>query len=100
MMLNRTLRRIVLASFACAACFLLSLADTMPSYAAATNSQKKQIEDLTGRLQKAGQLFVEQKYKESAKEIESIQRGFNKLAESTDPEVVQLLEPLYSRLIK
>lgn len=74
---------------------MVSAADAAP-----TAAQKKQVEQLTVRLQKAGQLFSEMKFKESAEQIQGIQRDFNRLAESTDPELVALLEPIYGRLIK
>ena len=67
---------------------------------APTAAQKRQLEEVTQQLQKAGQLFSDKKLKEAADEIKGLQRTFNKLAESTDPELVQQLEPLYSRLVK
>jgi hypothetical protein len=70
------------------------------AWSAPTAAQKKQMDELTKQLQKAGQLFTDKKLKEAADEIKNLQRVFNKLAESTDPEVVQQLEPIYSRLVK
>ncbi len=89
---QRSLR--VLVSASCCWC-VAALAWSAP-----TPAQKRQVDEVTKQLQKAGQLFGDKKLKEAADEIKSLQRVFNKLAESTDPELVQQLEPLYSRLVK
>lgn len=71
-----------------------------PVSSAPTATQKKQLEEVTAQLQKAGQFFSSAKLKEAADEIKSLQRTFNKLAEESDPELVQQLDPIYARLLK
>lgn len=71
-----------------------------PVWSAPTASQKKQLDEINKQLQKAGQLFTEKKFKEATDEIKDLQRTFNKLADSSDPELVQQLEPIYTRLVK
>lgn len=68
--------------------------------AAPTALQKKQLAAVTEQLQKAGKLFTEEKLKEAAEEIKDLQKTFNKLAESTDPELVEQLLPIHARLVK
>src|SRR5687767_5720922 len=70
------------------------------AWSAPTAVQKKQVDEVTKQLQKAGQLFNDKKFKQAAEEIKDLQRTFNKLAESTDPELVAQLEPIYGRLVK
>lgn len=70
------------------------------AWSAPTAAQKRQLEDVTKQLQKAGQLFSDKKFKEASDEIKDLQRTFNKLAESGDAEVIRELEPIYGRLLK
>ncbi|MGE0755684.1 MAG: c-type cytochrome domain-containing protein [Pirellulaceae bacterium] len=67
--------------------------------AAPTAAQKRQLETLNNRLRKAGQLYAQQRWKESATDVQAIQKDFQKLADTKDEELLELLEPLYGRLV-
>src|SRR5688500_8561576 len=93
------LRPSVFRSGAIGALASLWLASNM-AWSAPTALQKKQFDEVTKQLQKAGQYFTDNKFKEAAEEIKDLQRTFNKLAESTDKELIEELEPVYFRVVK
>src|SRR5687768_9558482 len=67
-------------------------------WGAVTAEQRKEVAELQSALTKAGNLFKQKKFKESADAVRQVQTGMEKLSASSDKEVLGLLEPLHGRL--
>ncbi|ADB19047.1 hypothetical protein Psta_4401 [Pirellula staleyi DSM 6068] len=76
---------------------LLGLAST--SHAVATPEQRAEIAAISTLTSKAANLFKAGKFKESGEAVAEVQTRIEKLAESGDAQVIELLAPTYRRLL-
>ena len=72
----------------------------IPSQAAVTTEQRKQVSALDNDITAAARLYSAEKVSESAEKIAEAQQQLMTLVESKDPALLRLVKPLYSRLEK
>ena len=66
--------------------------------AAPSAEQRREAQTLQTAVTKAGNLYNQKKFKESAEVIQEVQATAEKLASGSDPEMLALLETVYPRL--
>jgi mono/diheme cytochrome c family protein len=69
------------------------------AFAAPTAEQRAEIDAIGALLTKAGNLYKEQKFKESGEVVKDVQTRLAKLAESADAQIVAQLSPIHRRLV-
>ena len=79
--------------------FLLVASLTLPVWAAPTAAQRRERKALMTQLIKAGALYNQGKYEDSGKVIQQVLERTEKLLESADRDLIQLVKPVYRRLV-
>ena len=78
----------------------LALAFTIAAWAAPTAEQRKEITAVAALINRAGNLFNAEKYKESGEAIKEAQSRLEKLADGADDQMLGQLESPYTRLLR
>lgn len=69
-----------------------------PASAAPTREQREKIESASRLLKKAGNLYLRKRYQESGEAIRELQALLEELTKDGDPEMIELLKPVYQRV--
>ena len=89
-----------LAGFQLAALALLLVGFASRPVVAATSAQTRAAGALNTQIRRAGSLYAQGKFEESAAVVKAVQGRMAELAKDADDEVIKLLEPVQNRVIR
>jgi cytochrome c553 len=79
---------------------LASFAPLSIAAAAISPEQRKEAAAISSEVDKAGRLYVDQKFEEAGEIIKNVQARVDKFCESADEQAIKLLDPVGNRLLK
>ena len=79
---------------------LASFAAINVASAAISPEQRKEAAAISSEVDKAGRLYVDQKFEEAGDIIKNVQARVDKFCETADAQAIKLLDPIGNRLLK